>query len=186
MAYRPTTEYGSWTSRVSTYSPGPDSDILDYINGGDSEWQALLEASGALKELQDAYREAINEALPGPVTLAGDQFIGPYQPDDDEWDGFPTDEDGNLDIKAIAEGIDLAPLVERFDILTAEDIADRLGSQAANRASAASQAMRRAGVKPFARVQIDGEGQARAVYWAREVDEALAARPGRGSRAGAE
>lgn len=183
MSYRTTTSYGTWCNQASTYSTSPEADILDYINGGDSEWRSLMAASGALEAIQDDYRAAINEALPGSVSLSGDEFIGPYQPDDDEWEGYPVDEFGSLDIKAICEGIDLEPILQRHDIITLEDIGRfELKSKAKNPSSAASQAMRRLGIKPISRCQIDGEGQPIAVYNAKEVRKALANRPGRGTR----
>ncbi|GAA4823978.1 hypothetical protein [Streptomyces ziwulingensis] len=183
MRYRTTTSYGTWCNQVAPYSTSPDDDVTGYISGGDNDWQQLLDASGALEQIRSEYRDAINAALPDSVNLCGDEFIGPHQPDDGEWDGYPTEEDGGLDIKACVEGIDLEPILRRNDIVTLADIGRfNLGSKAKNPSSAASQAMRRLGIKPIARVQIDGEGQPIAVYNAAEVDKALAARPGRGTR----
>lgn len=183
MSYTTTTSYGTWCNQVSPYSTSPDSDVLDYINGGDSDWQQLLDASGALEAIQSEYRAAIDAALPPSVSLCGDEFIGPAYPDDDEWDGYPVDDMGGLDIKACVEDIDLQPIVERNDIVTQEEIGRfKLGSTAKNPSSAASQAMRRLGVKPIARCQIDGEGQVIAVYSEAAVNKALANRPGRGKR----
>lgn len=183
MPYTTTTSYGTWCNQVSPYSTSPDADVLDYINGGDNDWQQLLDASGALATIQAEYRQAINAALPPSVSLCGDEFIGPAYPDDNEWDGYPVDNMGGLDIKACVEDIDLQPILERNDIVTQEEIGRfKLNSKAKNPSSAASQAMRRLGVKPIARCQIDGEGQAIAVYSQAEVDKALASRPGRGTR----
>lgn len=181
MTYRTTTDYGSWCNRVNDYSPGPNSDVLDYINGGDSDWQELLESSGALERIQSEYREAINEALPPSVSLAGNDFIGPYEPDDDEWDGFPTDEYGGLDIKAIVEEIDLGAIVDRNDPLDLEDIGrNELKSSAKDPAKAASKAMSRLGVKPFTYHPHPESGRPQALFLAGEVRAALAARPGKG------
>lgn len=183
MSYRTTTSYGTWCNRVAPFSTSPDDDVNGYISGGDNEWQQLLDASGALAQMQSEYRDAINAALPDSVSLCGDEFIGPYEPDDGEWDGYPVDDTGALDIKACVEDIDLEPILERNDIVTLADIGRfKLNSKAKNPSSAASQAMRRLGVKPIARVQIDGEGQPVAVYNAAAVDAAIAARPGRGAR----
>lgn len=177
MTYRTTTDYGTWCNTVNHSSTSPDSDVVDYIGGGDKEWRQLLEASGALDTIQLEYREAIDAALPPSVSLCGDEFIGPYEPEDDEWNGYPVDEDGALDIKACVEDIDLAPIVERNDIITLEDIGRfELKSTAKNPSSAASQAMKRLGIRPLARCQIDGEGQAVSVYNAVQVREALAGR----------
>ncbi|MEW1565757.1 hypothetical protein AB0454_22560 [Streptomyces sp. NPDC093509] len=183
MSYTTTTSYGTWCNLVNQYSTSPDSDVLDYINGGDNDWQQLLEASGALDAIKSDYRAAIQAALPAGVSLCGDEFIGPAHPDDDEWDGYPVDDLGSVDIAACVEDIDLQEIVERNEVITLEEIGRfKLGSKAQNPSSAASQAMRRLGVKPIARCQIDGEGQVIAVFRAAEVDKALASRPGRGKR----
>ncbi|RZU28220.1 hypothetical protein EV284_6386 [Streptomyces sp. BK022] len=115
MAYRPNTSYGTWCNQVNTYSTSPDADVLDYVNGGPNDWQNMLESTGALAKIQADYRAAINEALPPAISLCGDEFIGPWQPDDDEFDGYPVDEIGALDFKAMVEDIDLEPIVERHD-----------------------------------------------------------------------
>lgn len=183
MSYTTTTSYGTWCNQVNEYSTSPDADVIDAIGGGDTDWQQLLEASGALATIQSQYRDAIEAALPPGVSLCGDEFIGPAYPDDDEWDGYPVDDMGSIDIKACVEDIDLQPIIECNDITTLEEIGRyTLKSTAKNPASAASQAMKRLGVKPIARCQIDGEGQARAVYNAAQVRDALASRPGRGKR----
>jgi hypothetical protein len=183
MTYTTTTSYGTWCNQVNTYSTSPDADVTDFIGGGDYEWRTLMEESGALDAMQRAYRAAIEAALPDSVSLCGDEFIGPAYPEDDEWDGYPTDDYGSLDIKACVEDISLDSILEANDIVTLTDIGRfELKSKAKNPASAASQAMRRLGIKPLARVQIDGEGQPIAVYNAQKVRTALAARPGRGKR----
>ncbi|MCF0086669.1 MULTISPECIES: hypothetical protein [unclassified Streptomyces] len=183
MAYRTTTSYGTWCNRVNPYSTSPDSDVLDYINGGDNAWQTLLDASGALERIQSEYRDAINAALPDSVTLAGDEFIGPYEPDDGEFDAYPTDDEGRLDFAAIVEDIDLEPIVDRNDPLTLDEIGrELLKSQAKEPAKAASRAMSRAGVKPFTYVPNPESGQPQAIYLRGAVVQALAARTGRGRR----
>jgi len=178
---RMTTIYGSWTTLVNPHSPGPDADVLDYISGGDSDWRQLMDASGALAAMQDDYRAEINKALPPSVSLSGVEFIGPNKLENGEWDGYPVDENGDLDIRAICESVDLESILERHDIITLEEIGRfELNSRAQNPSSAASQAMRRLGLKPLARVQINGEGQAVAVYNRATVRKALSKRTGRG------
>lgn len=118
MSNRTTTIYGSWTTLVNPHSPSPDTDVLDYISGGDSDWRQLMEDSGALAAMQADYRAEINKALPPSVSLAGVEFIGPQEPEDDEWDGYPVDENGDLDIRAICESVDLESILERHDIST--------------------------------------------------------------------
>lgn len=183
MSYTTTTSYGTWCNRVNQYSTSPDSDILDYINGGDSAWQELLDASGALAEIQREYRAAINEALPPSISLCGDEFIGPAYPEDGEFDGYPQDEFGGLDFAAMVEDIDLEPIVERNEPLTLEDIGRwELKSQAVQPAKAASKEMSRLGVKPFVYLPHPESKRPQALYRAGEVRAALAKRPGRGKR----
>lgn len=177
-----TTSYGTWCNRVNQYSTSPESDVLDYINGGDNAWQELLDASGLLKKIQSEYRDAINDALPPSVSLSGDEFIGPYQPDEGEFDGYPTDEDGFLDIEAVCRDIDLGPIVERNEPVTLEHIGRWiLQSKAANPAKVASAAMSRLGLKPFTYVPSES-GRPQAIYLESDVTAALAKRPGRGKR----
>jgi hypothetical protein len=182
MSYRTTTSYGTWCNRVAPYSTSPDSDVVDYIGGGDRDWQELLDKSGALEQIQIEYREAINAALPPSISLCGDEFIGPAYPDDGEFDGYPTDEYGDeLDFKAMVEDIDLAAILERNEPLTLEDIGrDEMKSQAKEPAKVASKAMSRLGVKPFAYVPHPQSKRPQALYRAGEVRAALAARPGKG------
>ncbi|MEV8032298.1 hypothetical protein [Streptomyces sp. NPDC086182] len=182
MSYRTTTSYGTWCNQVSPYSTSPDADVLDYINGGDNDWQELLEASGALAVIQSEYRDAINAALPDSVSLCGDEFIGPYEVEDGEFDGYPQTEDGGLDFKALFEDIDLGPIVERNEPVTLEEIGrSQLDSKAANPAKAAAAAMSRLGLKPLAYLPSEN-GRPQAIYLKGVVQEALDKRPGRGKR----
>jgi hypothetical protein len=178
-----TTSYGTWTSRVNTYSTSPDADVLDYINGGDDEWRTLLEETGALEQIQREYRTAIDAALPPGVSLCGNEFIGPWQPDEDEFDGYPVDEDGALDFAAMVEDIDLAQIIDQNEPLTLEDIGrDELKSTAMNPATTASGVMAKMGLKPFTYHPHPKSKRPQAIYLAGEVRAALAARPGRGKR----
>lgn len=183
MSYTTTTSYGTWCNQVSPYSTSPDADVVDYIGGGDSDWLELVEKSGALEEMQSDYRAAINEALPPSISLCGDEFIGPAYPEDGEFDGYPIDEYGGLDLKALLEDIDLADIVDRNDPLTLDSIGRwELKSQAANPAKAAAAAMSRLGLKPYTYVPNADSGRPQAVYLAGPVRKALAERPGRGTR----
>lgn len=178
-----TTSYGTWCNRVNTYSTSPDADVLDYINGGDDDWRTLLEESGALARIQAEYRDAINAALPDDVSLCGDEFIGPWQPDEGEFDGYPVDEDGALDFAAMVEDIDLAEIIDRNEPLTLEDIGrDELNSTAANPAKTASGVMSKLGLKPFAYRPHPESKRPQALYLAGDVRKAIANRPGRGKR----
>jgi hypothetical protein len=124
MSYTTTTSYGTWCNRVAPYSTSPDTDVIDYISGGDRDWLERVETSGALEAMQAAFRAAINAALPGSISLCGDEFIGPAYPDENEFDGYPADEDGALDYKAIVESIDLAGIIDAHAPLTPENNGD--------------------------------------------------------------
>ncbi|PVC80536.1 hypothetical protein DBP19_35965 [Streptomyces sp. CS090A] len=181
-----TTSYGTWTNQINTYSTGPDADVLDYINGGDADWRELLEKSGAFGEMVAAYRAEIEKALPPDVSLCGTEFIGPWQPEPGDFDGYPVDEDGALDIAACLEGIDLEPIIQAHDPLTLEDIArDELKSTAKEPAKTASRTMSRLGVKAFYLGPDPESGRPRSYFRAGEVRAALADRPGQNWRAGA-
>ncbi|MEU9703043.1 hypothetical protein [Streptomyces sp. NPDC047981] len=184
MSYRTTTSYGTWCNRVNASSTSPDVDILDFINGGDSDWQQLLESSGALDEIQLEYRRRIDAALPDSISLCGEEFIGPWQPEDGEFDGYPADADGFLDFAAMVEDIDLGAIVERNEPLTLEAIGrDEMRSTAKEPAKAASKAMSRLGVKPaYGYHPNPDSGRPQAYYRAGDVRDALAARPGQGAR----
>lgn len=108
MVTIPTTNYGNWAADTRSSNGEPGADVLDYINGGDADWRARVKSSGALDRMIKDYRDAINAALPNSVSLIGDQFIGPYYEKDRDWDG-------DLDIAAIVEGVDLGAIVERHD-----------------------------------------------------------------------
>lgn len=111
-----TTSYGTWCNRVNTFSTSPESDIADYLGGGDREWCERMETSGAVDAIATDYRAAINAALPDDVSLCGEEFIGPAHPEDDEFKGYPVDEHGSLDFKSAIEEIDLAAIVEKHDV----------------------------------------------------------------------
>jgi hypothetical protein len=181
-SYRTTTSYGTWCNQVSPYSTSPDADVLDYINGGDSDWQELLEASGALALIQSEYRDALNAALPPSVSLSGDEFIGPYEVEDGEFDGYPQTDDGSLDFKTLFEDIDLGPIVERNEPVTLDDIGRwQLKSKATSPAKAAAAAMSRLGLKPHTYLP-SANGRPQAIYLKGIVQDALDKRPGRGAR----
>lgn len=107
-----TTSYGTWNNKVDRYRLTVE--------------QSVVEAFGAegtdgfdLPAIVADYRAAINEALPQGVTLVGDEFIGPYRPEPDAFAGYPVDDDGGLDIKAIVDDIDLWAIIEKHDIRNA-------------------------------------------------------------------
>lgn len=103
-----TTDYGSWVTDGDRANATTGGTVADYINGGDAGWRNRVESSGAFDRMVSDYRDAINDALPDGVSLIGDQFIGPYYAEDRTWDG-------ELDIAAIVESIDLGAIVQRHD-----------------------------------------------------------------------
>ncbi|MGI5423044.1 hypothetical protein [Actinomadura luteofluorescens] len=107
MAPRTNTSYGTWTNRVERYSANLATTVVEALGdyGDDYDVDALTAA----------YRDAINDALPAEVTLAGDEFLGPAKPDTDEWEGYPTDDLGQLDIKAIVDGVDFWAIAEKYE-----------------------------------------------------------------------
>lgn len=175
-----TTIYGTWCNRVDELSSSPDDDVTDYVSGGTPEWLELLQASGALARIRSEYREAINAALPDSIALSGDEFIGPSAPEDGEFDGYPVDEDGWLDFKAIVDGIDLEEIRERNEPITLDEIGrdeELLGSKAARPDKAASVAMGRLGLKPHIYLPHPKSGRPQAIYLKGVVKDALARRP---------
>jgi hypothetical protein len=110
-----TTSYGTWYN-VTSHNLTPGADLLDAINGGDSDWQERMAKSGALERIETEWRQAIESALPIGVSLCGEEFIGPAYEADRDFEGFPIDEDGRLDLTAIVESIDLMAIVEKRDV----------------------------------------------------------------------
>ncbi|MFD7016156.1 hypothetical protein [Streptomyces sp. NPDC059928] len=178
-----TTSYGNWCNRVNQYSTSPDSDILDYINGGDADWQEMLDKTGALDKIKDAYRRAIDAALPPSISLCGSDFIGPADPEDGEFDGYPADDYGSLDFEAMVEDIDLGAIVDYYDPYTLGQIGrDLLQSKAKDPAKAAAARMSDLGLKPFTYYRAPDSKRPQALYYAGAVTAALAKRPGQGTR----
>ena len=175
MSYVTTTDYGTWCTQVEPYSTSLEQTVAealgDYVDDYD------------LDAIANDYSRAINEALPPHMALTGDQFIGPAYEKDQEFDGYPTDEDGNLDIKAVVEGIDFWEIAARHELWTAEDVGrDALQSKAANPAKVASSTMKRLGVKPHTYRPHPDSGRPQALYKRGEVEAALKNRPGQGAR----
>ncbi|MFE0134499.1 hypothetical protein ACFWY6_23500 [Streptomyces sp. NPDC059037] len=183
MSYRTTISYGTWCNRVNNFESNPDYSVDAYITNADPAWLELLDNSGALEKIRIEYVQAINAALPPSISLSGDEFIGPWQPEEGEFDGYPTDESDGLDFAAMVEDIDLAAIVERNEPLTLDDIGRwELKSKAKSPAKTASGVMAKLGLKPFTYVACGDSKRPQAIYLAGEVRAALAARPGRGTR----
>lgn len=101
-----TTSYGTW-NRIESLSLSVEQSVADYLG----DFVDDFDFDGVVAD----YRAAINRALPDSVTLAGDEFIGPHLDADQDFGGYPTDEKGYLDLKAIVDGIDLDEIANRHD-----------------------------------------------------------------------
>lgn len=106
---QPTTSFGSWYRNVDDSSATLLGQVEDALNGEFTD--------GEVAAIAEAYRDAINDALPGEVQLCGDEFYGPAMELDTT--GYPVDKDGRLDIAAIVDSVDFWGIVER--ITTAAD-----------------------------------------------------------------
>lgn len=104
-----TTSYGTWVNHGDDSNATVEASIADAINGGDKDWRERMESSGAMDDIARDWREAINEALPEGVTLAGNDFYGPAYDADASWEG-------ELKIADVIKGIDLGAIIERHDI----------------------------------------------------------------------
>lgn len=100
-----TTDYGNWNNHGDHSSTNVETTVGEYI-AGDTEWTERIHATGAFTRVVADYREAINDALPEGVSLQGNDFCGPYYEKDHTWEG-------ELNIAAIIEGIDLGAIVEK-------------------------------------------------------------------------
>ena len=116
-----TTSYGTWNNHGDRTEVAVEASVATYLNGGPTEWVEQCQETGALDAMVDAYRAAINAALPDEVALCGDEFYGPYYAEDRSWGQDLNDEIGRLDIAAIIEDIDLGKIVEAHDPDLTED-----------------------------------------------------------------
>lgn len=166
------TNFGDWND-VEAYSTRITDTVAAALgdHAGDYDLDALV----------NAYRDAINEALPDSVVLAGNEFYSPHHVGEGEFADYPTDQDGRLDVKAIVEGVDFWKLAAQHERVTAEQAAERLGYTGASAAGSARKALSRMGVKAAYRSHPKS-GRPQAVYNAHDVDAAVKDRPGRGAR----
>lgn len=109
-----TTSYGTWNNHGDYNNTTVEATIADVI-GGDSDWRARMEASGALDRIEVDYREAIAAALPEGIVLSGEEFYGPHYTDETIECGL-TDFDDGAAISEALEGVDLMAIVEAHDV----------------------------------------------------------------------
>lgn len=110
-----TTSYGTWNNHGDSTALTVEDTVTGFISGGDSEWRERIQEDGSFDDMVAGYREAINDALPAGVSLNGNEFYGPYYDADQDFDGYPTNESGGLDIAAIIAEIDLGAIVDEHD-----------------------------------------------------------------------
>lgn len=97
--------YGTWNRTIDKHTLTLEQSVGDALNGEYTDEQ--------LDAVTEAYRDAINAALPDSVSLCGNELYGPYETDDDEFAGYPQDDEGDLDIAAIVESVDFWAIVEK-------------------------------------------------------------------------
>lgn len=120
----PTVSYGGWRS-VDDSASTPEETLASWTDGGDLEWRERMEEAGAFDDIASEYRAAIQVALPPGVFLTANEFIGPFDPADREFTGYPTDEEGNLDLKAIVDKVDVGAILERHDVDASPELPNR-------------------------------------------------------------
>lgn len=100
-----TTSYGTW---ANVYG-GPIT-IKDEI---DEALDDCVDEYAASDVIALAYENAINQALPPGADLIGDEFYGPAFPEPGEFDAYPCDSDGELDLVTIVQSVDLWKVIDQ-------------------------------------------------------------------------
>lgn len=101
----PSTSYGTWLNVAKSTRTVEEAVATIF----DAEGTDGFDVEAIVTE----YRNAINAALPNGVTLAGNDFYGPYNTTEDQFNDYPADDDGDLDLAAIVDGVELWPIIER-------------------------------------------------------------------------
>lgn len=165
-----TTNYGSWYN-VQGHELTAAATVAAVAGDAHDDYD--------LDAVESDYLTAIQEALPPGVYVNGLEFIGPYYDDDKHFDGYPADEDGDLDLTAIVESVDIMEILERHELVDIDEATWRLGygSAASTRKALARWGVAAAETRPHP----ESNRPQHRYNWA-EVKEARAARPGRGAR----
>ncbi|MET9467815.1 hypothetical protein ABZY44_24030 [Streptomyces sp. NPDC006544] len=135
-----------------------------------------------LDEVETAYLVAIQEALPPGVYVNGLEFIGPYNDEDKNFDGYPADEYGDLDLTAIVESVDLMAILEERELIDINEVASRLGYKGQKPSATARKTLARWGVEAVTTRPHPESNRPQHLYSARQVEEAIKNRPGQGHR----
>lgn len=93
----PTTSYGTWNNHGDPNSLTVADSVVAALDGANLP---EFDVDGIVED----YRTAINDLLPDSVQLCGEEFIGPA--DDQDWEGYPVDMGGALDLRAIVDQLD--------------------------------------------------------------------------------
>ncbi|MFD5899110.1 hypothetical protein [Streptomyces sp. NPDC060366] len=173
MSYVTNTSYGTWNNHIDQYASGLEHSVTEAFG---SEGADGFDFDGIVS----AYRNAINDALPASVALAGDEFIGPAYTDDQDFDGYLLNEHGELDIKGIVDDIDLWEIVARYELWSADRVAQELGYKTPTANATARKKMSAWGVKAAVHKTNPDSGRVQAYYLSGEVRAAHEARPGQG------
>lgn len=161
------TPYGTWLNHTGEDNPAQS--ILTAVGGYADEYD--------LKAIEEEYRDAIDAALPNGVGMSGKEFVGPYYEADQDFDGYPQDDDGRIDIGAVVKGIDLEAIAERHLLWTIDQVADELGFKGASAKGTARKTLSRWGVERHDMVDHPESGRPQARFKAAEVKAAKAAAP---------
>lgn len=102
-----TTSYGTWNNQIEPYALTVEQTIADSLGDFIDDYD--------VDAITREYRDAINDALPASVSLCGDEFIGPYYEADTAFESHPHNEDGELDLKAIVDGVDFWAIAAKHD-----------------------------------------------------------------------
>lgn len=109
-----TTDYGTWKNTVDGSSLTVEQTVEESFGTEGTEGYDI-------DMIVLEYRTEINQALPMGVALCGDQFYGPCYEGDQEFEGYPLNEYGDLDIKSIVDKIDLWEIIKRNEEGSDED-----------------------------------------------------------------
>lgn len=99
--------YGSWNHLVERHVESLEQSVITALG----DYVESYDVDGII----NAYGEAIHDALPPLVSFCGDLFVGPADIDHaEEFEGYPLNEYGKLDIRKIVQSVDFWKIAEKF------------------------------------------------------------------------